>query len=93
MNEFRRARVELFGRVQGVGFRYFAEQEACGSRVTGFVRNRGNGSVLAEVQGTTESVSGMIRRLEQGPPLSRVDRMHVDWIEPLLDEHDFLIRD
>ena len=52
-----RVRVRFVGRVQGVGFRATARQIARGLGTTGWVRNEPDGSVLAELQGSAESVA------------------------------------
>ncbi|HVG20724.1 MAG TPA: acylphosphatase [Blastocatellia bacterium] len=60
------------GRVQGVGFRYFAVRAAQKSRVAGTVRNMADGTVEAIVEGTLEAVSDFRRELERGPSYAHV---------------------
>jgi acylphosphatase len=67
--------VRVTGRVQGVGFR-----EACVDRaqllgLTGWVRNRIDGSVEAMLQGDADALARMREWLRRGPVLARVDRM------------------
>jgi acylphosphatase len=59
--------LRIAGRVQGVGFRYFMEGKAGELGVTGWVRNRRDGSVEAVVQGTPEAVEAMIAAARLGP--------------------------
>lgn len=66
------------GRVQGVGFRYFAQDVAAREGVSGFVRNRPDGSVEAHVEGEIEAVTRVERALAQGPPGARVDDLAVE---------------
>ncbi|MGD9689364.1 MAG: acylphosphatase [Phycisphaerales bacterium] len=55
-----RKQVRYTGRVQGVGFRATARQCAARLGATGWVRNEPDGSVLMEVQGTPETVDGVL---------------------------------
>jgi acylphosphatase len=60
--------VIIKGRVQGVGFRYWAEQEALLRGLEGFVRNRRDGSVEALFSGRATIVAGILEACRQGPP-------------------------
>jgi len=60
------------GRVQGVGFRWSARAEAERLGVAGWVRNRPDGTVEAEVEGSPEAVQGMLAWLGHGPAGARV---------------------
>ena len=60
------------GRVQGVGFRYFAIRAANDCGVVGTVRNLRDGSVEAIAEGSTDAVAGFKRELERGPSYSHV---------------------
>jgi len=71
----RRAVVE--GRVQGVGYRFFAERAARELGVRGWVRNLPDGSVEAVAEGDDEAVATFIERLKRGPLLARIDRVEV----------------
>ena len=62
------------GRVQGVGFRAFVEQQAMQFGVEGWVRNRRNGvTVEAVFAGAAETVAAVIEACRKGPPHGRVD--------------------
>lgn len=71
----RRAVVE--GRVQGVGYRFFAERAARELGVRGWVRNLPDGSVEAVAEGDDEAVATFIERLKRGPLSARIDRVEV----------------
>jgi len=60
------------GRVQGVGFRYFAIRAARQAGVVGTVRNLSDGNVEAVVEGTAEAVANFRAELERGPSYSSV---------------------
>jgi acylphosphatase len=55
------------GRVQGVGFRYFAQQAASALGLTGYARNLDDGSVEVYAAGAPEKLSDFAARLRQGP--------------------------
>ena len=65
-------RAVISGRVQGVGFRFFAERAARDAGVTGWVRNRPDGTVETVVEGETGAVARYLERLRAGPGGSRV---------------------
>ena len=58
-----RCRLSFIGRVQGVGFRATARSVAAGFRVTGWVRNEPDGSVLLEIQGEPAEIEACLARL------------------------------
>ena len=69
------ARLRIGGRVQGVGFRYYALRQAREIGVGGWVRNLPDGRVEARVEGPEAAVRRFAAALRQGPPLSRVDEV------------------
>lgn len=81
MSDVRR-RVLVHGRVQGVGFRYWTRGEAARAGVSGWVRNRPDGTVEAEVEGEPGAVDQLLGALRQGPPGASVDNVDVTEIPP-----------
>lgn len=69
------------GRVQGVGFRFFVRQQATAFGLTGWVRNRADGSVEIHAEGDRELLEAFAARVERGPTFGRVDDLTVEWIE------------
>jgi acylphosphatase len=65
-------RLQITGRVQGVGFRYAMQDEAARRGITGWVRNRRDGSVEALLQGEADAVDALTAWARQGPPGARV---------------------
>jgi acylphosphatase len=70
-------RLRVHGRVQGVGFRAFVAREAALHDVSGWVRNRVDGTVEALAVGDDDAVDGLLRRIREGPRFGRVDRVDV----------------
>lgn len=70
-------RLTIRGRVQGVGFRYFVEDEARAKKLQGWVQNRRDGAVEAVFAGPQETVQAMIETCRRGPPSARVDAIDV----------------
>ena len=60
------------GRVQGVGFRYFAQRTAAGLGLTGYARNLDDGRVEVYAVGTTEKLAEFAAALHQGPRWAEV---------------------
>ncbi|SRR6266550_811138 len=65
--------VAIRGRVQGVGYRYWVEQQARALALEGWVRNRRDGSVEALFAGPADVVSKMVASCRRGPSSARVD--------------------
>jgi acylphosphatase len=76
------AEIIVEGRVQGVGFRDFAQRRAAQLGLQGFVMNLKDGRVRARAEGARPVIEHLVRDLEKGPPLSRVDRVTVRWLPP-----------
>lgn len=77
--EVRRVRIRVSGLVQGVAFRHYARREAVRLGISGWVRNRVDGSVELECAGSRDAVERLLHWLHQGPPRAWVER--VDWQE------------
>jgi acylphosphatase len=81
-------RLIISGRVQGVGFRAWVEDQATERQLQGWVRNRRDGTVEAVIAGTAEAVTEMIGACHRGPWLAKVTG--VDIAEA--DEKDLALR-
>jgi acylphosphatase len=71
-------RLVIHGRVQGVYFRDSMRQQARQLGVTGWVRNRPDGTVEATVQGEPEAVTTIIEWARQGPTTAKVTEVKVE---------------
>lgn len=80
----------MHGFVQGVGFRYTARLEAARLGVAGWVRNRPDGTVEAEVEGDEASVTAMLDWFAAGPRGAIVERTEVSDLDPT-GERKFLV--
>ena len=65
-------RVIVRGRVQGVGYRAWAQRQAAAHSLRGWVRNRSDGTVEAVFAGDPDSVAIIAEGLLRGPPASQV---------------------
>ncbi len=74
--------LHVFGRVQGVGFRYYAEEKANESGIKGYVRNLPDGSVYIEAEGEEEALEAFALWCEEGPAwarVSKVEKQEIPW--------------
>ncbi len=69
--------LKIYGRVQGVHFRESMKAEAKRVGVSGWVRNRKDGTVEALVQGEDSLVESMIAWAKQGPARATVERVEI----------------
>jgi acylphosphatase len=77
MSEAACRRLRIQGVVQGVGFRYSLQREAQRLGLTGWVRNRRDGSVEAVVAGPAGAVDAIVAWSHRGPPSARVEAVVV----------------
>jgi acylphosphatase len=78
----RRVRAIVSGRVQGVSFRAATAEQATQLGVVGWIKNRSDGCVEIEAEGTPEQVAALLAWCEQGPPHARVARFTVEELSP-----------
>ena len=85
-------RILISGRVQGVGFRVFAEAKALVEGVHGHVRNLPDGRVEIQLEGDQEAVDRIESALRRGPAGARVENVRVEPISPSHRATGFYIR-
>ena len=83
--------VVVDGEVQGVGYRYTMRIVAREAGASGWVRNRRDGTVEAEVEGTDAQVDEVLAWMAEGPPGSRVESATVTDAAPT-GERGFEVR-
>ena len=87
-----RLHLRIRGRVQGVGYRYFAVQKAHDLALTGWVRNASDGNVECEIQGPKEKVEELVIQLKRNHPWARVEEMLEENIPAKNGEKGFEVR-
>jgi acylphosphatase len=80
---FKARRFLISGRVQGVGYRYFAERSAHETGVTGWARNLADGRVEVYGNGTEDQLDNFEARLRIGPRFSDVRSVEATEVEVL----------
>jgi len=82
MQEKLRYKINVSGRVQGVGFRYNAAREARNNGITGFVKNLSNGEVYIEAEGSRDNLRTFVEWCKKGPAFGYVESVNVDSYPP-----------
>lgn len=72
----------IFGRVQGVGFRYFVLRHAAELGLKGWVANTPDGSVRCVAEGPRDQLELLLERIRVGPGSATVDRVSEAWMPP-----------
>jgi acylphosphatase len=82
----------VVGRVQGVSFRYYVVEQAGSLNLSGWVRNKWNGSVEVSAEGSHLNLETLLQALREGPPMASVDDVCFEW-QPYTGEFkDFQVR-
>ncbi|MBK8165526.1 MAG: acylphosphatase [bacterium] len=74
-----RLELRVVGRVQGVGYRWQAREEALRLGLTGWVRNRVDGSVHLLAEGPKPALLALLAWTRQGPVRARVEAVEAVW--------------
>ncbi|MDR2397288.1 MAG: acylphosphatase [Spirochaetaceae bacterium] len=83
---------QIQGRVQGVGFRYLAAQEARRLGLSGWVRNRSDGTVEVWSEGPADKQATFLAWLRRGPPSARVTSLRHESCSPTANYPDFSVQ-
>jgi acylphosphatase len=78
-----RRRVVVTGIVQGVGYRAGVARQAVSAGITGFARNRADGSVVVELEGPRDAVAAVERWCRDGPRFAQVSSIDVEDVVPV----------
>ena len=90
--ETNRLHAVIHGRVQGVGFRAFTVSSAMRLNLTGWVRNRFNGTVETIAEGSQTALETFLKDLHRGPGPSNVTHVDADWQQPTGEFSNFRSR-
>jgi len=72
----------VYGRVQGVYFRYFVQNIAGRLGLKGYVRNLASGDVVeVQAEGEKQQLDKLLEQLKVGPPRARIERVEVRWAD------------
>ncbi|MGA9721303.1 MAG: acylphosphatase [Candidatus Binatus sp.] len=82
----------ISGRVQGVGFRFSAYDEAKELALAGWVRNMPSGEVEIVAEGKRENLQMLAAWAHLGPPSAHVTSVREDWLDSTGEFTDFQIR-
>ena len=88
----KRFEIIVKGRVQGVGYRYFALMRALESGITGYVRNLPDGSVFVLAEGEEPELETFTDFLKIGPTRARIDQIIIDRFETSIKSNQFIIK-
>lgn len=92
MNRKSHLAAEIFGKVQGVFFRASTKEQADNLGVTGYVRNRADGSVYLEAEGSKRQLKKLLAWCQKGPPAAQVERVKYQFDQPSNAYQEFKIR-
>ncbi|MBC7172164.1 MAG: acylphosphatase [Polyangiaceae bacterium] len=87
----KRIHLVVRGRVQGVFYRASAQREARQNGLTGWVKNRNDGSVEMVVEGEEDQVKDFLNWAQHGPATARVDKVETKWRSYTGEFSDFRI--
>jgi len=87
----KRLSATVYGRVQGVSFRFYTQEEATRLGLTGWVANQGDGSVHVEAEGSESALQELVTWLHRGSPAAHVTRVEASWSEGKGKFHSFLV--
>jgi acylphosphatase len=90
--EFVRLHAIVEGRVQGVGFRYFTQRQAVQLGLTGWVRNRWEGTVELTAEGPREEIEKLLQSIGRGPQAGTTRNVKYDFQEATGEFISFQIR-
>jgi acylphosphatase len=83
--------ITITGKVQNVGFRFYAQKTAHELDLSGFVKNEKDGSVYIEVEGDDDHLKKFIEWCHKGPPWASVETVTVN-PSPVMNMRGFLVK-
>lgn len=86
------ALLKIQGRVQGVFYRSYAQEEAQALGLTGYIQNLPDDSVEALIQGPRAQIEMFIKWCREGSPSAKVEDIKIQWQKPKKELKEFYIR-
>lgn len=87
-----RVYLRFTGRVQGVGFRFFAQMNAEKYKITGWVKNMSDGSVTSEAQGTKLQIDQFIESMQIGHRFMLIEGIEKEEIPLVENERGYYVK-
>lgn len=78
----RRLRIIIYGKVQGVNFRYETKFLAKGLGLTGWVKNNHDGTVEVMAEGSEDKLKELARWCVRGPKDAEIEKIETEWLPP-----------
>lgn len=75
-------KIVVYGRVQGVNYRYSAKNQAQSLGISGFAKNMADGSVYIEAEGSADALDAFIEWCSHGPPMASVSKITTEQTSP-----------
>jgi acylphosphatase len=88
----KRLEATIYGRVQGVSFRYYTRREAQKLGLSGWVANQPDGAVRVVAEGDDTALQQFVAYLHQGPAMAHVTQVDMVWAEATQEFSQFSIR-
>lgn len=85
----KRSHLKIYGRVQGVGFRFAAIEKARDLDITGWVRNGEDRTVEITAEGKEENLEKFINWCRRGPLFAKVTKLDLTYSEPTNEFENF----
>jgi len=92
MEDIKAYKVKITGDVQGVFYRHNAQKVAKKLNLTGYIKNKQDGSVLAVIQGGASNTEEFIKWCYEGSPMATVENVEIEVIEIEEKFNNFEIR-
>lgn len=87
----KRLRLQIFGRVQAVGYRYHTQKKSLELDLVGYVKNLPNNTVTLVAEGEEKNLFKLIKWCQDGPAAAKVDKVQEFWENATNEFTDFKI--
>ena len=87
-----RLQLTVYGKVQGVSFRYFVRKNALNLSLAGYVKNLENDKVFIIAEGEKENLNKLLEACKKGPPSSNVKKLDINFSDAENEFNSFEIR-